>query len=38
MTHIAMQLADDSDSTVTWGRHVDDEEYAQAPTLEDGDG
>jgi quercetin dioxygenase-like cupin family protein len=38
MTHIAMQLADDTDSTVTWGRHVEDEEYAQAPTLEDGDG
>ena len=37
MTHIAMQLADDSGSPVTWGRHVSDDEYAQAPRLEDGD-
>src|SRR4051794_27613262 len=37
MTHIAMQLADDSGSPVSWGRHVSDDEYAQAPTLEDGD-
>ncbi|HEV2593237.1 MAG TPA: cupin domain-containing protein [Gaiellaceae bacterium] len=27
MTHIAMQLADDSGSPVTWGRRVTDEEY-----------
>jgi hypothetical protein len=31
MTHIAMQLADESDSAVTWGEHVTDEEYGQAP-------
>jgi quercetin dioxygenase-like cupin family protein len=37
MTHIAMHLADESGSPVSWGRHVSDEEYAQAPTLEDGD-
>jgi len=36
MTHIAMQLADESGSPVSWGRHVSDDEYAQAPTLEDG--
>ena len=36
MTHIAMQLADDSGSPVSWGRHVSDEEYAQAPTRQDG--
>ena len=36
MTHLAMQLADDSGSPVSWGRHVSDEEYAEAPTLEDG--
>jgi quercetin dioxygenase-like cupin family protein len=36
MTHLAMQLADDSGSPVSWGRHVSDDEYAQAPTLEDG--
>ena len=37
MTHIAMQLADDSGSPVTWGRHVSDDEYAQAPALEGSD-
>ena len=31
MTHIAMHEADDSGSTVTWGEHVTDEEYAAAP-------
>ncbi|MCB0861895.1 MAG: cupin domain-containing protein [Solirubrobacterales bacterium] len=34
MTHIAMQLADESGSPVTWGRHVTDEQYAQAPDLD----
>ena len=33
MTHIAMHLADESGSPVTWGRHVSDDEYAQAPAL-----
>jgi hypothetical protein len=37
MTHIAMQLADDSGSPVKWGRHVSDDEYAQAPALEGSD-
>jgi len=37
MTHIAMHLADESGSPVTWGRHVSDDEYAQAPALEDAD-
>jgi hypothetical protein len=32
-----MQLADDSGNPVSWGRHVSDDEYAQAPTLEEGD-
>ena len=36
MTHIAMQLADDSGSPVSWGRHVNDDEYAQAPTHQGG--
>ena len=36
MTHLAMQLADDSGSPVSWGRQVSDDEYAQAPTHEDG--
>lgn len=31
MTHVALQLADDSGSPVTWGEHVSDEEYAAAP-------
>ena len=36
MTHLAMQLADDSGSPVSWGRHVSDDEYAQAQTHQDG--
>ena len=31
MTHIAMQVADENGSPVTWGKHVTDEEYSQAP-------
>lgn len=34
MTHVAMQEADDSGSPVTWGEHVADEVYAQAPAAE----
>jgi quercetin dioxygenase-like cupin family protein len=37
MTHIAIQQADDSGHVVEWGRHVSDDEYAQAPSLEEGD-
>ena len=37
MTHIAIQQADDSGHVVEWGRHVSDDEYAQAPSLEAGD-
>jgi len=33
MTHIAMHLADESGSPVSWGEHVSDEEYAQAPEV-----
>ena len=36
MTHIAIQLADETGSPATWGQHVSEDEYAQAPTLEDG--
>ena len=32
MTHIAMQLADESGSPVTWGEHVSDEEYGRRRT------
>jgi quercetin dioxygenase-like cupin family protein len=31
MTHLAMQLADESGSSVTWLEHVNDEEYGQQP-------
>jgi quercetin dioxygenase-like cupin family protein len=33
MVHIAIHQADDSGSTVTWGEHVTDEEYGQAPDV-----
>lgn len=29
MTHLAMQMADESGSPVTWGEHVTDEEYGR---------
>jgi quercetin dioxygenase-like cupin family protein len=31
MAHIAMHAADADGNTVSWGEHVSDEEYAQAP-------
>ena len=37
MTHVAMQLADETGNPVTWGRHVSDDEYAEAPSLERSD-
>src|SRR4051794_39390032 len=37
MTHVAMQRADGCGSPVSWGRHVSDDEYAQAPSLEGGE-
>src|SRR3954451_7967422 len=33
MTHIAIQQADESGSPVSWGAHVTDEQYGQAPDL-----
>ena len=33
MTHIAIQQADESGSPVSWGEHVSDEQYAQAPSV-----
>ena len=33
MTHVAMQQADDEDTVVTWGEHVSDEDYGQAPPI-----
>jgi quercetin dioxygenase-like cupin family protein len=38
MTHTAIQQADESGSPVTWGRHVSDDEYAQAPPIEASEG
>ena len=34
MVHVAIHPADDDGSTVTWGEHVTDEEYASAPSLD----
>jgi quercetin dioxygenase-like cupin family protein len=31
MTHVAIQQADADGKVVVWGRHVGDDEYAQAP-------
>ena len=33
MAHVAIHQADDEGSTVTWGEHVTDEEYGQAPPI-----
>jgi quercetin dioxygenase-like cupin family protein len=33
MTHIAIQQADESGSPVSWGEHVSDEQYEQAPDI-----
>lgn len=35
MAHVAMQQNDDSDSPVTWSRHVTEEEYAAVPNVGD---
>lgn len=34
MTHIAIQQADEQGKVVTWGDHVTDDEYAQAPAID----
>ena len=33
MAHVAIHQADDSGSTVTWGEHVTDAEYGEAPPI-----
>jgi quercetin dioxygenase-like cupin family protein len=33
MAHVAIHQADEAGNTVTWGEHVTDEEYAQAPSI-----
>ena len=35
MTHLAMLEVDDEGNPATWGDHVSDEEYAQAPPIDD---
>ena len=32
MAHVAIQQLDEAGSAVTWGRHVSEEEYGQAPS------
>ena len=34
MTHVAIHEADESGSPVSWGEHVTDEQYAQAPAID----
>jgi len=34
MTHLSIVEADDSGSSATWGRHVSDEEYGAAPSID----
>jgi quercetin dioxygenase-like cupin family protein len=34
MTHIAMQLAGEGGSPVSWGEHVSDDEYGKAPAID----
>jgi quercetin dioxygenase-like cupin family protein len=36
MTHVAKQLANESGSPVSWGEHVSDEQYGQAPDATSG--
>jgi quercetin dioxygenase-like cupin family protein len=33
MTHVAIQQADDDGNVVSWGDHVSDDEYSQAPAV-----
>jgi quercetin dioxygenase-like cupin family protein len=33
MTHLAMQQADEHGTVVTWGDHVTDDQYGQAPPI-----
>jgi quercetin dioxygenase-like cupin family protein len=35
MTHLALLDVDATGNAATWGEHVSDEEYAEAPSLED---
>jgi quercetin dioxygenase-like cupin family protein len=35
LTHIAIHLADDDGNVASWGEHVTDEQYGQAPELQE---
>jgi hypothetical protein len=35
MTHLAMVQLDQDGNSATWGDHVTDQDYAQAPSLDD---
>ena len=37
MTHIAMQQANAAGEVVTWGEHVSEEQYGQAPSITEGE-
>jgi quercetin dioxygenase-like cupin family protein len=37
MAHLAIQQADDEGNVATWGEHVNDEQYGQAPSLTEGE-
>jgi quercetin dioxygenase-like cupin family protein len=37
MAHVAVQQADEQGNVVTWGEHVSDVQYAQAPSLTEGE-
>lgn len=34
MTHVALQQADEQGQAVSWGEHVSEEEYGQAPSID----
>jgi quercetin dioxygenase-like cupin family protein len=37
IAHVAIQQADEQGNVVTWGEHVSDVQYAQAPSLTEGE-
>jgi hypothetical protein len=37
MTHIAMQQPNEAGEVVSWGEHVSDEQYRQAPSITEGE-
>jgi hypothetical protein len=37
MTHLAMQQADDQANVASWGEHVSEEQYGDAPSIKEGE-